>query len=264
MTSFRLRRPRLGAPGTEPPEAEHIGLGAMHFAYHLGPPRPYLHPIRTLAGRVITDAEPADHPWHLGLSLAMPDVNGTNLWGGRTYVRGQGYTWLDNHGEITHEGFASVADDRMVQDLAWRDPAGKVLLDERRTIEASPVDDRAWRLDFGWELTALTRVELGSPTTNGRELGAGYGGCFLRLAPDPSAEVSAGSLRGEDEVNGCSCEEVVWRTNEYEVTVSGASRWFVRTALYPGICAAWAYESVLVIEAGETWPGRMSLVIADR
>ena len=61
-------------------------------------PRPYLHPVRTLGGTVVTDALPADHVWHLGASLAVQDVNGSNLWGGRTYVRDVGYTWRDDHG----------------------------------------------------------------------------------------------------------------------------------------------------------------------
>jgi hypothetical protein len=222
-------------------------------------PRPYLHPVRTLGGVVITDAEPEDHRWHVGLSLAMQDVNGTNLWGGRTYVRGQGYTWLDDHGTITHEGFESPG----VQRLSWRDSDGKVLLDERRTITTSLVDSRSWQLNLGWELTAPgKRVVLGSPATNGRPDGAGYGGCFLRLAPGP-AHVTAGSLSGEAEVNGCSESTVVWRSAQFEVTVTGADRWFVRTGIYPGICAAWAFEEVRVIEAGQTWAGQFSMVVSD-
>ncbi|MCU1566417.1 MAG: oxidoreductase, partial [Pseudarthrobacter sp.] len=30
-------------------------------------PRPYLHPVRTLAGTVVTDHQPLDHVWHLGV-----------------------------------------------------------------------------------------------------------------------------------------------------------------------------------------------------
>ena len=44
-------------------------------------PRPYLHPVRTLGGTVVTDALCFDHPWHLGASLTMADVDGHNLWG---------------------------------------------------------------------------------------------------------------------------------------------------------------------------------------
>jgi hypothetical protein len=231
--------------------------------YVLGETRPYLHPIQTLNGVVISDCEPEDHTWHLGLSLAMQDVNGTNLWGGRTYVRGQGYSWLDDHGRITHEGFDEQEADRLVQRLAWRDRGGGVLLTERRTIEASPVDDLSWRLVLGWELTAPEKVVMGSPTTNGREYGAGYGGCFLRLAADPSPLVQAGPLRGEEEVNGCDKPEVYWRSPGFAVTCRGAQRWFVRTGIYPGVCAAWAFEEVKVIDAGQTWSGRFEMKISD-
>jgi hypothetical protein len=225
------------------------------FISNVGPPRPYLHPIRTLAGTVITDAEPEDHPWHLGLSLAVQDVNGVNFWGGRTYVRDQGYVWLDNHGTITGNG----------DKLVWRDPLGQPLMTERRRVKSSIVDDRTWRLDFAWELTALAvPVVFGSPTTNGRELGAGYGGCFLRLAPRPSAEVFAGPLSGEDQVNGCTEPTVTWRAKDFEDSVSGAQRWFVRSAMYPGLCDAWAYDRVRTIAAGRTWSSAIALVIRDR
>jgi hypothetical protein len=231
--------------------------------YCVGDPRPYLHPIRTLSGVVVSDCEPEDHTWHLGLSLAMQDVNGTNLWGGRTYVRGQGYTWLDDHGRITHEGFAEQTDERLVQRLTWRDRNDGVLLTERRTIEVSPIDELSYRLSLGWELTAPEKVVMGSPTTNGREYGAGYGGCFLRLAPDPAPLVRAGALQGEEEVNGCAEPEVYWRSPGFAVTLRGAQRWFVRTGIYPGVCAAWAFEQVRVIEAGQTWSDRFEMVVSD-
>ncbi len=232
-------------------------------SYSLGDPRPFLHPIQTLGGVVLSDAEPEDHTWHLGLSLAMQDVNGTNLWGGRTYVRGQGYTWLDDHGRITHEGFDERADSRLVQRLAWRDRNDGLLLTERRTIECSPIDELSYRLVLAWELTAPEKVVMGSPTTNGREHGAGYGGCFLRLAPDPAPLVQAGALRGEEEVNGCDEPEVYWRSPGFAVTFRGAEKWFVRTGIYPGVCAAWAFEKVRVIEAGQTFSGRFEMVVSD-
>jgi hypothetical protein len=198
----------------------------------------------------------------MGLSLAVQDVNGTNLWGGRTYVRDQGYTWLDDHGTITHEGFDELSDSVVVQRLAWRDKAGGVLLHEVRTIEASPADPRSWSLALAWDLTAVSRVVLGSPTTNGREYGAGYGGCFLRLAEAPES-VSAGLLEGEESVNGCDEPEIHWVASDYSLRVVGAERWFVRTSMYPGICDAWAFEKVRVIEAGETWSGSFHAVISD-
>src|SRR5688572_20752732 len=91
-------------------------------------PRPYLHPVRTLGGVTVTDVLPEDHRWHLGVSLAVQDVSGTNLWGGRTYVRDAGYTWLDDHGRIVHDEWLERADDRLVERLRWLDRAGETLL----------------------------------------------------------------------------------------------------------------------------------------
>ncbi len=61
-------------------------------------PRPFLHPVRTLHGTMVSDAEPPDHRHHLGLSLAVSDLGGTNYWGGSTYVAGSGPAMLPNHG----------------------------------------------------------------------------------------------------------------------------------------------------------------------
>ncbi|GAA1631445.1 PmoA family protein [Saccharothrix algeriensis] len=236
--------------------------------------RPYLHPLRTLAGTVVSDAFPEDHRWHLGLSLAVQDVNRNNLWGGRTYVRDRGYTWLDDHGAITSEGFDEVRADGFVERLAWRGADGKVLLRERRTVAAAHLDERAWVLELGWELSAEEEVVLGSPATNGRPGGAGYGGCFWRVAPGANLGLSAGELSGEEQVNGSVEPELVWRGESggaaYTLVFSGlgdGDRWFVRTSEgatgYPGVCQAWAYEQPRVIGAGETRTGSLRVVISD-
>jgi hypothetical protein len=243
-----------------------IRVGGLGVAtYVVDTPRPYLHPITTLSGKVVSDAAPEDHTWHLGLSLAVQDVNATNLWGGRTYVRGQGYTWLDDHGVITHEGFDKLTDASLVQRLTWRAPSGDALLTEVRSIDALALDDRTWALSLSWALTAPgDAVVLGSPTTNGRELGAGYGGCFMRLAPQEAPpHVAAGALTGEEEVNGCTEPELLWRAQDYQIRFSGAQQWFVRTSMYPGVCDAWAFDKVRTIEAGQTWESGMRLLISD-
>ena len=64
-------------------------------------PRPYLHPVRTLGGVVVSATHPADHDWHTGVGVAVPDVNGTNFWGGRTYGADRGYEWHDDHGVVS-------------------------------------------------------------------------------------------------------------------------------------------------------------------
>src|SRR5690606_20330684 len=54
-------------------------------------PKPYLDPIRTRGGRVISLFRPWDHVWHKGIAWSLPVVDDENFWGGPTYVRGEGY-----------------------------------------------------------------------------------------------------------------------------------------------------------------------------
>jgi hypothetical protein len=231
-------------------------------------PRPYLHPVRTLSGVLVTDAFPEDHRWHLGVSLAVQDVSGTNLWGGRTYVRDQGYTWLPDHGRIEHLSWVEQTDTRLVERLAWRDPAGKTLLTEDRTIAVRPLSPAAWVLDFAYELTAPEGrdITLGSPATNGRPGGAGYGGFFWRAAPGSTVEVFTERAAGEEAVNGSTDRWVAMVADAYTLIFQGLAegdRWFVRSAMYPGVCAAFAFEKPRVIPAGTRRAGRHAVVVAD-
>ena len=236
-------------------------------------PRPYLHPVRTLAGTVVTDLLPEDHRWHLGASLAMPDVAGTNLWGGRSYVHGQGYVPLDDHGRIEHTGWRSRADDAVDENLRWTDPAGATLLLERRTLRAEDSGDgRSWLLTVATALTnpGASAVELRSPAVNGRGEGAGYGGYFWRLPQSDDPQVTAGQLHTEDAVNGSAQPSLTVSAGAggaaYSLTFSGLQdddRWFVRIAEYPGVGAALAFQRPLVIAPGETVSRRYQVLVSD-
>lgn len=237
-------------------------------------PRPYLHPVRTRAGVTVTDALPADHRWHLGASLTVQDVSGSNLWGGRTYVRDAGYTWRDDHGWIEHLALVARTDDRLVQRLRWCDPAGGTLLDEERELGARALPDRpdAWALDFAYTLTAPADrdIVLGSPATNGRPGGAGYGGFFWRAAPGAEPpRVFTAAATGEEGVNGSTEPWVALAStapHPYTLVFSGLApgdHWFVRSRMYPGVCAAFAFEKPRVIGAGERLIGRHTVVVAD-
>jgi hypothetical protein len=218
-------------------------------------PRPYLHPVRTLGGVTVTDALCYDHPWHMGVSVTMADVNGVNLWGGRTYVPESGYTWLDDHGRIVPDG----------ELLRWLDGSGKTLLTERRVVAATPAA-HGWRLTFQYALTAVEDVTLGSPATNGRTGGAGYGGFFWRLSPGKATAFTAGH-DGEYAVNGSAEPWVAVTVGEaYTLVFEGladADRWFVRTGDYVGVCAALAFERPLTIRAGDALERRLSVLVAD-
>jgi hypothetical protein len=237
-------------------------------------PRPYLHPVRTLGGVVVTDALPDDHRWHLGASLAVQDVAGSNLWGGRTYVRGSGYTWREDHGRIVHEGFTARADDRLEQRLRWCDPAGATLFDEQRELHARPLPGRtdAWALAVSYTLSAPPGrdVMLGSPATNGRPGGAGYGGFFWRAAPGSEPpRVFTATATGEEEVNGATDPWVALVSpapRPYTLVFVGLGKgdhWFVRSTMYPGVCAAFAFARPKLVVAGTSLAGHHKVLVAD-
>ena len=195
--------------------------GAELFRYVYQPgdpplesPRPYLHPVRTLAGDLVTDCRPGDHPWHKGISWSLPNVGTENFWGGPTYRRGDGYVQLDNNGTMRHDGFdvlrtlGPVA--RLAERLTWVTATGQTLFTERRRITVVVRPDRsAWWVDFVTTMRNVSgqTVALGSPTTEGRA-NAGYGGLFWRgpagfaggrvLTPEGPAGTRswAGAVRG--------------------------------------------------------------------
>ncbi len=236
-------------------------------------PRPFLHPVRTLGGVIVTDAHPADHDWHLGASVALQDVNGVNFWGGGTFVRGQGYRWLDDHGRIvttalttTDDGFASAAD--------WLTPSGAALLTERTRWSFAPSGDpRAWAFRTSTALTASgPAVELGSPGTNGR-VGGGYGGFAWRFPEASDVEVRTADASGEDAVHGTVSAWIAFsaRFPDGEATIvlapddarTAQDPWFVRVAAYPGIGSALAWEHPIRLDAGASVALSLRGLVAD-
>jgi hypothetical protein len=150
-------------------------------------PKPYFHPLRSLAGDVVTLARPTDHLWHHGLSLTFANLSEANFWGGATYVRGEGYKVLDNFGRIRHDAFETIErgerDARFVERLSWIGPDERTWLSERREVSCSigSAEVDGWILQFDTSLrnTSGRVLEFGSPTTEGRPQ-AGYGGLFWR------------------------------------------------------------------------------------
>jgi hypothetical protein len=121
-------------------------------------PRPYLSPIHTLAGEVVSLYRPHDHVWHKGIAWSLPVVGDENFWGGPTFVRGEGYVQLPNNGTQRHRGFADApatldatatsdapADGpaRVVEALEWVTESGESLFEERRTLAAAILDAEA-------------------------------------------------------------------------------------------------------------------------
>ncbi|GAA1761588.1 PmoA family protein [Luedemannella helvata] len=265
--------------GSEPIPLRVAGGGPVVAEYVTEPvvdpqrgPRPFLHPVRTLSGVVVTDVVPEDHTHHLGVSVAMQDVNGVNLWGGRTYVRDQGYQWLDDHARIVQETL-TAGGHSVAGSLRWLDTVGATLLDETRVMNAEPVNERAWRLDFAYALRnpGPADVSLGSPGTNGRPGNAGYGGFFWRLPFGANAPtVFSPDADTEQDVNGSAADWIAVTSDNsgsaYSLIFEGlgeGDRWFVRAAEYPGVCVALAFEERRRIAAGDALRRRHRITVVD-
>ncbi|MEV7001385.1 PmoA family protein [Streptomyces sp. NPDC093982] len=233
-------------------------------------PRPYLHPVTTLAGTAVTELSPADHTHHLGVGVAVPDVEGANFWGGRTFVRDRGPTELDNHGAQRHSAFQLRDPDGFVEELRWV-AAGAELLRERRTVAATELTAAAWALDFTFSLTNVTSgpLSVGSPATNGRP-GAAYGGFFWRARKESSApDVFTIDRDGEQEIHGSRAPWVALAGSTWTLVFAGATErtrldpWFVRAQEYPGVGSSLAAGERLPIPPGETAVRRIVTVVAD-
>jgi hypothetical protein len=245
--------------------------GAELFRYVYRPddpalesPRPYLHPVRTLAGDLVTGCRPDDHPWHKGISWSLPNVGPENFWGGPTYRRGDGYVQLDNNGTMRHDGFDALEESggqaRLVERLTWVTAASQVLFSERREITATVRPDRsAWSLGFQTTMRNVSGrpVAIGSPTTEGRE-NAGYGGLFWRgPAGFAGGRVLTPDGAGGDDVMGWRGPSLAFATPVATLTFRDAPanpgspcRWFVRTSPYACLSPAPFFAAEVPVAAG--------------
>ncbi|MHA7289828.1 DUF6807 family protein [Arthrobacter sp. MDT3-24] len=251
-------------------------------------PRPYLHPVRTLAGTVVTDHQPLDHVWHLGVGVALQDVDGVNFWGGRTYTRAAGeYVWRPDHGSIVRAGRPSpgepsAAKGKLTENFAWNGPDGAPILTEQRTWTWAAVGPSAWRLtlDFALSPAGNQPVSLGSPGSNGR-VGGGYGGFFWRLPECSGARVWTPSGAGESAVHGSVTPWLAWSGGFTGGTFDGGTRqsgaatlvfvaaadstdpWFVRVDGYPGVGQSLAWDAPVIAEPGTPVRRSVTVLIAD-
>lgn len=226
-------------------------------------PRPHLHPVRSLAGRAMTVTNPTDHRHHFGLSLTVPDVNGTTYWGGRTYVEGRGSTLLDNHGvqESLRESL-DPAGRELSSRVQWRAHDGSGLLDEQRHLGSYALPGpRGWGLRWRSRLRPVADpVTFTSPANRGR-LGAGYGGLFWRLPHADEVQVLVEGGRGEAAAHGSRSPFVIiqrrhgttWSSLlmvQDEEAQGRLDPWFVRISDYIGTGSSLAWDAPRRLDRG--------------
>ncbi len=134
-------------------------------------PRPFVHPLRTPSGAVLTIDAPADHPWHHALWFTIKFVNGENFW--------------EEYGEFGLLRTTAVDGDpaaSVTASIEWRRPhGGEVVLHEQRALATVALDDDAYVINWSERLTPAVDVVLDrTPFTTW----GGYGGLTLRGAPD--------------------------------------------------------------------------------
>ncbi|MGK3951603.1 DUF6807 family protein [Microbacterium sp. I2] len=233
-------------------------------------PKPYIHPLRTLGGRVISGFAPSDHPWHHGLQFAMPRVGAHNMWGGGTYFGPErGYVATDDHGQIRHESWTEIdtTAGRFTHRIGWLGSDGTELLQEERTHRLRLVrvqDVEGWLLQMDTVLTNATDQELRleTPAQRGRPDG-GYGGWFLRFAEGFAAArltgdgepVTASGVRARTLVidgRTASGESVTVGLHQGPATNPGSRRFLYRFDPFPLAGFAVAYDEGLLLAAGES------------
>lgn len=252
-------------------------------------PRPYFHPLTTLAGDEVTIYRPWDHVWHKGLSWALPNVGEHNFWGGATYTRETGYADLKNNGAMNHEAFSSIEETAggvfVTETLLWTaQPAqpgedGTPLIMEQRRFAIQLLPSvGAWVLLFETEMSNVSgsEINIGSPTTEGRD-NAGYGGLFWR---GPRA-FTGGTFRsdagtGTDELMGTrspwiaftgqhddSCRKSTILFVEDQANAGASNQWFARSSPFACLGSAPFFSEVVPLREGEPLKYRYAVVIAD-
>lgn len=231
------------------------GTGGLLWRYVYAPatpanesPRPYAHPVCSLAGDVLTNFRPNDHPWHHGLSLTLTSVDGVNFWGGPSHVAGSGYVWREDHGAQVHRQWLSLAPDFLEEAIDWCEPmSGRILLHEHRRLRTS-LEAEGWALRWTSELLNVLGhdLELHNYHSAGGLVGSHYTGLQFRgvreLLDDHGDDAigvrAEGGLLGEAAVHGASATWMEWcgqhdgslrRTRIRFENLTGPLPWFLRT-----------------------------------
>lgn len=131
----------------------------FHYGAESG--KPYLSPLRSASGKIVTrhypmeqiPGESRDHLHHTGLWFSYDDVNGTKLW-----ENDPSYT-KPRIGRIVVRN-AEWKGDALTAVMEWRDSNGNVLLVENRKM-TFPYDAKVRNIDFEIGLTAAQDVTFG-------------------------------------------------------------------------------------------------------
>jgi len=140
--------------------------------------KPFIHPLCLPDGRCITEARPADHPWHLGLWFCWKYINGVNYWEPRDPAAGNlfpaGMTVLK---DFDIQTMGAACDVKISLWYGPRNEPGKVLLDEARELSfLEPNAKGGYKIISKHVFTAREKVTFDCRRP------VGYGGFSLRMS----------------------------------------------------------------------------------
>jgi hypothetical protein len=263
--------------------------GGLLFRYVFRPdtpadesPRPYAHPVCTLAGEVLTNFRPNDHRWQHGLSFTVNCLSGYNFWGGASYRSTDGYQWRNDQGTQQHVAWLEQGANYLSHTLDWRvNATGEILLQEKRALTFSLLSSQAWSLHWAANLKNVSgrTLELGQYHSNQGLSGSHYSGLQFRGARDLLDEhgdasvgiFAEGGLAGEAAVHGAAASWMEWRgqkdISQRRVSVRfannrGPLHWFSRRN-NPLAALPFQYERDLSLGAGATLAVDHTLTFAD-
>ena len=140
-----------------------VSIGDQPFTtFHFGSdvPKPYLHPLRTAGGTVVTrnypmevvEGEQTDHPHHRGVWFSHGEVNGVDFWANEVEQRSRnekGVIALDEIAAVESTG----TEGHIEASFSWSDLAGRRLATERRSMTFGRSGGHNY-VDFDLALTA--------------------------------------------------------------------------------------------------------------
>jgi len=178
--------------------------------------KPYLHPLRTASGKIITrsypmetvEGEAKDHPHHRGLWITHGLVNEVDFWANEKNQKGAGKA---GRGTIITKRITAVESGKKMGKIGatfeWQEPSGKPLISEQRTMTFYSHPTQRW-IDFDLTLTALEDVVFGDTKE----------GMFAMRLTTSLEEKHSGKMHAADGKEG---EKAVWGSRSPWVDTAG-------------------------------------------
>jgi hypothetical protein len=169
--------------------------GKPFTTFYFGPEtmKPYLHPLRTASGTIVTrgypmeniEGETRDHPHHQGVWFTHGDVNGYDFWSNPEKGPKKGRVVLDRIVRVQGGSKTGI----IWADFNWVGADGKPLLKEQRKMTF--YDEPEIRMvDFDITLTAVERVKFGDTKE---------GTFAIRLADSMTEKAKGGVMTSAEE-----------------------------------------------------------------